>query len=102
MKKKSLIVKKNLVRGNTHKYIVFAMTIKMVNKTGSRYGRFVAYEYGQDLFGYIYLDKIKGREKGKVVDSWILEDLASLVKTLDLELYRREVENYENTSHWNA
>jgi len=68
----------------------------MVNKTGSRYGRYVAYEYGEDLFGYLYLEKIKGKEKGKIVNRWILKDLGSLIRTLDLELYRREIENYEN------
>lgn len=72
------------------------MRIKMINRTGQRQGLYVSYEYGTDLFGYIYLDKIKGREKGKVVDTWILEDIASLVKTLDIELYRREEENYEH------
>ncbi|MDX1958549.1 MAG: hypothetical protein SFU98_08250 [Leptospiraceae bacterium] len=74
------------------------MTIRMINKTGRREGRFVAYEYGRDLFGNIYLDKFKGRDRGKLVDKWILNDLASLIKTLDLEIYRREVENYENIS----
>jgi hypothetical protein len=76
------------------------MAIRLENKTGKRYGRFVKYEYGEDLFGYLYLEKIKGKkesvEKGKIVDRWILDDLASLVKTLDLEIYRREVENYES------
>lgn len=57
---------------------------------------YVAYEYGQDLFGYIYLDKFKGKERGKLVDRWILNDLGSLVRTLDLEIYKREQENYEN------
>ena len=56
------------------------------------------YEYGTDLFGYIYLDKFKGRDRGKLVGRWILKDLGSLVRTLDLEIYRREVENYENVN----
>ncbi|MCB1143235.1 MAG: hypothetical protein H7A24_12155 [Leptospiraceae bacterium] len=73
------------------------MTIKMINRTGKRWGRFVSYEFGEDLFGYIYLDKIKGRDRGKLVDRWVLPDLGSLIRTLDLEIYKREVENYENT-----
>ncbi|MEM7180248.1 MAG: hypothetical protein AAF518_05015 [Spirochaetota bacterium] len=73
------------------------MRIKMINRTGMKQGLYVSYEYGTDLFGYIYLDKIRGRERGKVVDSWVLDDLASLIKTLDTEIYRREVENYEYT-----
>jgi hypothetical protein len=72
------------------------MTIRLVNKTGAKNGRFVAYEYGEDLFGYLYLEKIKGKERGKLVDRWILKDIASLIRTLDLEIYRRETENYEN------
>ena len=72
------------------------MQIRLENKTGRRKGRFVKYEYGTDLFGYVYLDKIKGRERGKLVSRWILQDLGTLVRLLDLELYRREVENYEH------
>lgn len=74
-----------------------AMQIRLENQTGSRKGRFVQYEYGVDLFGNIYLDKIKGREKGKLVDRWLLQDFGSLLRVLDLEIYKREVENYENT-----
>lgn len=76
------------------------MVIRMEKEVGKRERRFISYEYGEDLFGYIYLEKIRGKkeepEKGKVVDKWILDDLASLVKMLDLELYKREVENYKS------
>lgn len=68
------------------------MEITLVNNYRQRY---VKYQYGTDLFGYVYLDKIKGKEKGKLVDSWILDDLGSLVRLLDLEIYKREVENYQ-------
>jgi hypothetical protein len=71
------------------------MSILLENNTGSRFGRKVLYEYGTDLFGYIYLDKFAGREKAKLKDRWVLNDLPSLVKVLDLEIYKREVENYE-------
>ncbi|MBE7412986.1 MAG: hypothetical protein L6Q54_03850 [Leptospiraceae bacterium] len=74
------------------------MKIRLINNTGKRQGRFVAYDYGTDLFGYIYLDKIKGRDKGKLVDSWVMEDYISLIKLLDLEIYKRETENYENVT----
>ncbi|MCB1192562.1 MAG: hypothetical protein H7A23_16890 [Leptospiraceae bacterium] len=73
------------------------MNIKLENRTGRRRGRFVAYEYGTDLFGDIYLEKFRGREKGKLVSRWIMPDLGSLIRTLDLEIYKREIENYENT-----
>ncbi|MCE9501635.1 MAG: hypothetical protein K8R21_14215 [Leptospira sp.] len=72
------------------------MNIRLINNTGKRHGRFVGYEYGTDLFGFIYLDKIKGRERGRITDQWILNDFGSLIKVLDLEIYKREVENYEN------
>ena len=61
-------------------------------------GRFVKYEYGRDLFGYLYLDKIRGRERGKLVEQWVLPDLGSLFRVLDLEIYRRESENYVNSA----
>lgn len=75
------------------------MKIRLINNTGKRQGRFVGYDYGTDLFGYVYLDKIKGREKGKLVDSWIMKDYISLIKVLDLEIYKRETENYENAAY---
>ncbi|WP_411823959.1 hypothetical protein [Leptospira sp. 'Mane'] len=71
------------------------MTIRMINATGKRNGRFVAYEYGEDLFGTLYLDKFSGRERGKLIDKWRLNDLGSLVRVLDLEITKREEENYE-------
>jgi hypothetical protein len=71
------------------------MGIKLVNSTGKRSGRFVTYIYGEDLFGFIYLDKFKGREKAKLSDKWVLRDVPSLFKVLDIEMYKREIENYE-------
>lgn len=76
-----------------------SMYIRMVNP---QRGRFVHYEYGTDLFGNIYLEKIKGKKLGqtktKRVGHWILPDYGSLVRLLDLEIYRREMENYFNHS----
>lgn len=71
------------------------MTIRMLNSTGKRNGRFVAYEYGLDLFGNLYLDKFSGRERGKLTDKWRLSDLGSLIRVLDTEITRREEEHYE-------
>jgi hypothetical protein len=42
------------------------MAILLENKTGKRYGRFVKYEYGEDLFGYLYLEKIKGKKERRI------------------------------------
>ncbi|ASV12996.1 MULTISPECIES: hypothetical protein [Leptospira] len=74
------------------------MQIRLINNTGKRVGRFVTYEYGTDLFGYVYVDKIKGKERGKLVSRWIMPDLGSLVRLLDFEIYKRENEHYENIS----
>ncbi|MGV3665961.1 MAG: hypothetical protein ACO1NV_07495 [Leptospira bouyouniensis] len=71
------------------------MTIRLENSTGRRSGRFVAYEYGEDLFGTLYLNKFSGREKGRLIDKWRLSDLGSLIRVLDTEISRREEENYE-------
>ncbi|MDF3819857.1 hypothetical protein P3G55_08110 [Leptospira sp. 96542] len=71
------------------------MTIRMTNFTGKRNGRFIAYEYGEDLFGYLYLNKFAGRGKGKLISKWVLDDLGSLIRVLDTEITRREEENYE-------
>ncbi|MCX7999375.1 MAG: hypothetical protein N3A69_10575 [Leptospiraceae bacterium] len=73
------------------------MIVRMVNLTGSQYGREIVYEYGEDLFGYYYLNKIKSvKEKRKIVNRWVMKDLATLIRTLDLELYKLEQNNYEN------
>ncbi len=72
------------------------MKITLVNYTGRRYGRKISYEYGYDLFGNIFLEKFVGREKSTLKDKWIFEEVSSLVKVLDVEIYKREVEHYEN------
>ncbi|TGL62828.1 hypothetical protein [Leptospira sarikeiensis] len=74
------------------------MQIRLENKTGKRSGRFVVYEYGTDLFGYVYVDKFLGRDKGRMVSSWLMHDVGSLVRLLDHEIYKRETENYENVT----
>ncbi|PJZ67836.1 hypothetical protein EHQ27_06210 [Leptospira wolffii] len=74
------------------------MQIRLENRTGNRSGRFVVYEYGTDLFGYVYVDKFRGRDKGRIVSRWLMQDVGSLVRLLDHEIYRRESENYENVT----
>ncbi|EQA34957.1 hypothetical protein LEP1GSC047_1311 [Leptospira inadai serovar Lyme str. 10] len=74
------------------------MLIRLENRTGRRSGRYVVYEYGTDLFGYVYVDKFRGKDRGRMVSRWVMNDLGSLVRLLDHELYRRESENYENVS----
>lgn len=72
------------------------MKITLINYTGKRYGRKISYEYGSDLFGDIYLEKFAGKDKSILKDKWVFQELSSLVKVLDLEIYKREVENYES------
>ncbi len=71
----------------------------MINQTGKRNGRFIAYEYGEDLFGRLYLDKFSGRDKGRLTDKWRLNDLGALIRVLDTEISRREEENYERPNY---
>jgi len=73
------------------------MLIRLINRTGRRNGRFVAYEYGEDLFGRLYIEKFTGRARAKRIDFWRLGDLGAMVRVLDTELSRREDENYELT-----
>jgi hypothetical protein len=73
------------------------MNLKMTRTNNQGNQRFVSYEYGVDLFGSVYLDKFKGVERGKLISRWKLKDLGSLVRVLDLEIYKREMENYEVT-----
>ena len=74
------------------------MLVRLINDN-AKYVNFVDYEYGTDLFGNIYLDKIKGKIKkkmAKVEKTWILSNLGELVRILDLEIYKKEIRNYRN------
>lgn len=69
--------------------------IYLKNTTGLRTGHFVRYEYGEDLFGHIFLDIVKGRKhRAKLTRSIIFDDPAAFIRTLDLEICRSEDRNY--------
>lgn len=53
------------------------------------------YEFGQDLFGYLYLDVIRARKhRGKRVRSQLFTSPRDFICTLDIELDARESRNY--------
>ena len=53
------------------------------------------YEYGEDLFGYLYLDIVRGKKhRARKLKSMLFRDPREFIVTLDLELYRKENLNY--------
>ncbi len=69
--------------------------IFLKNTTGLRSGNYVRFEYGEDLFGHIFLDIVKGHgHSGKLARSLVFDDPASFIRTLDLEICRSEDRNY--------
>ncbi len=69
--------------------------ILLKNTTGRRSGRFVRYEYGEDLFGWFYLDVVSGQKhRAKTVRKMLFSSPRDFVCTLDLELDRRESLDY--------
>lgn len=69
--------------------------IHLRNTTGKRSGSFIRYEYGEDLFGYMYLDVIRGK-KHRAAKVWtaLFNNKIEFLITLDLELERKENLNY--------
>ncbi len=65
------------------------------NTTGRKSGTFVRYEYGQDLFGYLYLDVIRARKhRGERIRCQLFNNTRDFVCALDIELDARESRNY--------
>ena len=53
------------------------------------------YEFGEDLFGYYYIDIVRGRKNiAKAVKSIIFENSLEFIFTLDKELDKRDSLNY--------
>lgn len=53
------------------------------------------YEYGQDLFGYIYLDVVSGKKhRAKRLRSLIFQTQQDFLHTLDIDLYHKENLDY--------
>jgi len=69
--------------------------IFLKNTTGKRSGNFVRYEFGEDLFGYLYLDITRGRlHRVHRLRSLVFEDQMEFLFTLDEDLGFRENLNY--------
>lgn len=70
-------------------------TIVMKNSTGKRSGNVVRFEFGHDLFGYIFLDVIRGkRHRNRLIRSMIFDDPGDFIRVLDLEVCKREDLDY--------
>ena len=71
------------------------MAILLKNETGRRRGEYLRYEYGKDLFGHFYLDILKSKKhRSHRVQSLLFQDGKDFIQTLDMDLLRREGQNY--------
>ncbi|MBI3396798.1 MAG: hypothetical protein HY042_13250 [Spirochaetia bacterium] len=74
--------------------------ILLKNTTGRRSGRYVRYEYGEDLFGRYYIDVVRGRKhRARMIRSLLFESPRDFVCALDLELYRNESLDYVHEAY---
>ena len=70
-------------------------SIYFKNTTGKRSGSYVRIEYGEDLFGFLYLDVTHGRKhKAKLKRTMVFNDTRDFICTLDWEIYKKETLNY--------
>lgn len=70
-------------------------TIFLKNNTGKMAGRYIRYEFGEDLFGYLYLDVISGRKhRARKNRSFVFDDAREFIYVLDEELFRKECLHY--------
>ncbi|MCB1308572.1 MAG: hypothetical protein KDK30_10345 [Leptospiraceae bacterium] len=73
-------------------------TITMKNMTGRRSGSYIRYEYGEDLFGFLYLDVIRLRKhRSRMVRSMLFDNPRDFICMLDLDISRKESLHYTNT-----
>ena len=69
--------------------------IQLKNDTGDRTGSYVRYEFGEDLFGYYYLDIMRGRlHRAHFLRRCLFHDSREFICTLDRDLDFREALNY--------
>ena len=72
--------------------------IILQNNTGKTSGFFIHYNYGQDLFGYLYLDVVRQKKhRAKLIKRMCFDNPKDFICTLDLDLYRKESRHYERT-----
>ncbi len=69
--------------------------ILLKNSTGRRRGSYVRYEFGQDLFGFHYLNVARGRRhREALLRSEVFADPREFLFSLDIQLDRHETLNY--------
>lgn len=69
--------------------------IHLANTTGRRAGTFFRYEFGEDLFGGLYLDVIRGASHcASLVRTARFSGKIEFLIALDTELDRKEKQNY--------
>lgn len=76
--------------------------IYLKNQTGKRSGKYVRFEYGEDLFGFLFLDVVRGKKHvARRTRTHIFTKVRDFVCFLDMELERNESLNYipENMLH---
>ncbi len=70
-------------------------TILLKNTTGRLRGNYVRYEYGEDLFGYLFLDISRSRKhRARRIRSLLFDNPRDFICVLDQDLDRRENRNY--------
>ena len=71
------------------------MNILLKNEFGRANGNYIVYEYGQDLFGYYYLDIVRSKKHcAEKIESHLFEKPSEFICILDEHLYRRERLHY--------
>jgi hypothetical protein len=69
--------------------------ITLRNTTGKRAGARIRYEYGHDLFGYLYLDVVRSRKhRAERLRTMLFDNPRDFICTLDRDLDFREALNY--------
>ena len=70
-------------------------SIYLKNTTGKRSGSYVRMDYGEDLFGFYYLDITHGRkDQARLNRTLLFREPKDFICTLDKELYNKENLNY--------
>jgi len=69
--------------------------IILKNRTGHKSGFYLRYEFGEDLFGYLYLDVFRGKKHvAKRIKRETFDNPRDFIIALDLDLERKESLNY--------
>ena len=69
--------------------------ILLKNETGDRSGRYVRYDFGEDLFGYYFIDIVGGRRhRARLLQRHLFASSRDFVCALDRDLDFREGLHY--------